>query len=69
MKKSKEFDNLLNILCAGVDDFIDKNNLEKLDCHKKIFAIASFLEFIRMGADVTVLPLQGKEATFIIKLD
>ena len=64
----EKFYEFLNILCSAADDFIDKNDQSDLLINKKIFAISSFLEFLKAGADVDTFPIEGNDVTFVIKL-
>ncbi len=66
MREKEEFNNVLESLCSGLDTIIDKEIFQELEYKQKLYAISSFLEFIKTGAEIKVLPFEDNKATFIL---
>jgi len=66
MSEKRKFNEFIGSLCNQMDNIIDKNVFCDIEYKQKTYAISSFLEFIKAGSDVKVLPIENNKATFII---
>jgi hypothetical protein len=62
----EDLNEVLEFLCESVKRVIDSEKIEDIKCKQKIYCISSFLEFIKAGADIKVLPFEDGKATFEI---
>lgn len=68
-EKEKQYVNeIMNILCNVTDNILNSNNLNIIKNKQKMYAIASFLEFIKAGADVTTETIDSNTISFIINM-
>lgn len=63
-----KFNKVLTVLCSELDKLIASNEFESNANRQKISAISSFLEFIKDGADISVLPIDYNKATYIVEM-
>lgn len=68
-EKEKQYVNeIMNVLCNITDNILNSDILNSIENKQKMYAIASFLEFIKAGADVTTETIDSNTISFIINM-
>ena len=68
-EKEKQYVNeIMNVLCNVTDNVLNANGLNSAENKQKMYAIASFLEFIKAGANVTTETIDSNTISFIINM-
>lgn len=68
LEENIKFNKVLTVLCSELDKIITSNVFDSTVNKQKISAISSFLEFIKAGADISVLPIDDNKATYIVEM-
>lgn len=58
----------MDALCSIVSNILNSGNLNNIENKQKMYATASFLEFIKAGADVTTETKNSNTVAFIINM-
>lgn len=68
-EKEIEYTNeVMNVLCNVANNVLNSGNINSIEGKQKMYAIASFLEFIKAGADVTTETIDSDTVSFIINI-
>lgn len=62
------FELLINFLCNNLQSIISKEVIQEKRYKQKLYAVSSFLEFIKAGASVSVLPVENGKVMFVIDM-
>lgn len=68
-EETEYFEKTLQVLCESMNKKIYSNQINSVRYKQKILALASFLEFIKAGANVSVETQEDNKITFIIGLE
>ena len=68
MMEEETMNDLLANLHDYVTQLIKSNRIKELKNKQKLYAIASFLNFIYNGANIKLLPIKNNEAIFVLKM-
>lgn len=66
--QTEYFEKTLQTLCYLTSQIMQSNKINSTEYKQKIFALASFLEFIKAGADVSVETRNDNKINFVINL-
>lgn len=68
-EKEREYTNeVINVLCNVADNVLNSGNINSIEGKQKMCAVASFLEFIKAGADITTETKDSNTVSFIINM-
>ena len=67
-EEEKYINEAINLLCDVADKIINSGNINSIEGKQKMYAIASFLEFIKAGADITTETIDSNTVSFIINM-
>lgn len=62
------YKNTLNQVCTTLDLAIENSNIQSKELRQKLFALSSFAEFLKAGADVETNGINNNVAEFKIIL-
>ena len=69
IEKEKQYINKkIDELCNIVNNVMSTNDLSNIENKQKMYAILSFLEFIKAGADITPKPIDSNSVSFIVNM-
>lgn len=58
----------INVLCDIADRILNSGNINSVSAKQKMCAVASFLEFVKAGADITAETKDSNSVSFIINM-
>lgn len=67
-EEKKYINEAMNLLCDVADKIINSGSINSIEGKQKMYAIASFLEFIKAGADITTETKNSNTVAFIINM-
>lgn len=59
---------VVSLLCNYTEKIINSGSITSVEGKQKIYAIVSFLEFIKAGADITTETIDSNTVSFIINM-
>ena len=59
---------VVSLLCNYTEKIINSGSITSVEDKQKIYAIVSFLEFIKAGADITTETIDSNTVSFIINM-
>ncbi|MBQ7140219.1 MAG: hypothetical protein IJO32_01795 [Bacilli bacterium] len=69
INENEKFTEYLSHLCKNIDSVIEKDIYKEYAIKQKLYALSSFIEFLKAGASLDVLPIENEKVTFIINIE
>lgn len=68
IEETEYFDKALQMLCNSINQIMESKKINSTEHKQKMYAVASFLEFIKAGADINVETQKDNKISFIFNL-
>ncbi len=66
--ENEKMQDVFEYLCNDLKLVLSKNIFQENEQKQKLYATSAFLEFLKAGASVEVLPIEDGKATFVINM-